>query len=289
MRGMLHCVHLGPEYWCWAMLHVVNLNNRLPHQTIGTTPYEAYTGQRPNLKRLHIFGSPIIARLPGKCPPKLDTHAVKGIFLGYTATMNNIYYMDIHTSEVKITTHVVFDEAGYTIPPSERTLIQQNLQNHGQGNDLQQDLSQQDIIMSEAPTHPTSATDTNANTMADTETDTVSPQSPPTLHVQKLPHATLPTRVTEEAAGYDLYSAAMLTIPANQMASISTGLAIRPPHGTYCQIFPRSGLIKHFGVEPKAGVIEPDYTRDITILMSNTTDKPYTIHIGDRIAQKHRW
>jgi hypothetical protein len=48
MRSMLHAVHLGPEYWCWAMLHAVYLKNPLPHQTIATTPYEAYTGQRPN-------------------------------------------------------------------------------------------------------------------------------------------------------------------------------------------------------------------------------------------------
>jgi dUTP pyrophosphatase len=170
--------------------------------------------------------------------------------------------MDTTTRKVKITTHVIFDEAGYMIPPSERTLIQQNLQ--------------RDTTMSEASTPSTPDIDMNV----------VSPQSQPTLHVQKLiPHATLPTRATEEAAGYDLYSAAMLIIPANQMASVSTGLAMRPPQGTYCQILPCSGLLKHYGVEPKAGVIDPDYTGDVTILMSDTTDKPYTIHTGDRIAQ----
>jgi dUTP pyrophosphatase len=168
--------------------------------------------------------------------------------------------MDTTTHKVKITIHVVFDEAGHTIPPSERTLIQQNLQ--------------QDITMSEAHRQP------------DIDTDVVLTESQPTLHVQKLiPHATLPTRATEEAAGYDLYSAVTLIIPANQMASVSTGLAMRPPQGTYCQILPRSDLLKHYGVEPKAGVIDPDYTGDITILMSNNTDEPYTINIGDRIAQ----
>jgi hypothetical protein len=45
MRSMLHAVHLGPEYWCWAMLHAVYLKNQLLHQTIVTTPYEVYTGQ----------------------------------------------------------------------------------------------------------------------------------------------------------------------------------------------------------------------------------------------------
>jgi hypothetical protein len=128
MRSLLHAAGLGPEYWSWALIHAAYLKNRLPHSAIPITPYEAYTGVRPNLKHVQVFGSPIIARQPGKRPAKLDSNSSVGIFLGYTATANNIYYMDHNTKKIKIGTHVVFDEAGYTIPPANRTVFQERLQ-----------------------------------------------------------------------------------------------------------------------------------------------------------------
>jgi hypothetical protein len=130
MRALLHGANLGPQYWSWALLHAVYLKNRLPHQSTLTTPYQAYTGHKPNLKRLRIFGSPVVARLPGRRPAKLDTHAVMGIFLGFTSTEKNIYYQDVTTQKIKIATHVVFDEAGYTTPKKQRSHIQQRLQDH---------------------------------------------------------------------------------------------------------------------------------------------------------------
>jgi hypothetical protein len=131
MRSLLHCAQLGPEYWSWAVLHATYLKNRLPHHAIHKTPYEAYKGNRPSLKHLRIFGSPVTARNPGRRPAKLDVHASHGIFLGYTATDHNVYYLDSNTKKVKISMHVIFDEAGYTLPPSHQTVLQQHL--HLQG------------------------------------------------------------------------------------------------------------------------------------------------------------
>lgn len=128
MRSLLYGANLGPQYWSWALLHSVYLKNRLPHMSTGTTPYEAYTGIKPNINKLKVFGCPVIARLPGKHPAKLDVHAAMGIFLGFTATDHNIYYQDIATKKIKIATHVTFDEAGYTIPPSDLSQTQHRLQ-----------------------------------------------------------------------------------------------------------------------------------------------------------------
>lgn len=76
---------------------------------------------------MKVFGCPIIARLPGKRPDKLDAHAAMGVFLGYTATDNNINYQDTATKK-KIATHVTFDEAGYTLPPAALSQTQRQLQ-----------------------------------------------------------------------------------------------------------------------------------------------------------------
>jgi hypothetical protein len=101
MRSLLHSANLGPEYWSWALIHAVYLKNRLPHRSIGTTPYQAFTGKRPNIKKLCLFGCPVVAWLPGRRPPKLDIHAMTGIFLGFTAASKKIYFQDNLTKELK--------------------------------------------------------------------------------------------------------------------------------------------------------------------------------------------
>ena len=128
MWSMLNAAQLGPEYWSWALLHAVYLKTHMPHRAIGITPYQAYTGKKPNLKHLRIFGSPVISRLPGRRPAKLDSHTSGGIFLGFTATSHNIYYRDSETKCIKIATHITFDEAGYSVPTHAQTPSQQALQ-----------------------------------------------------------------------------------------------------------------------------------------------------------------
>ena len=45
MRCLLHAANLGPEYWSFSLTHAVFINNRIPHQSINMTPFEAITGQ----------------------------------------------------------------------------------------------------------------------------------------------------------------------------------------------------------------------------------------------------
>jgi dUTP pyrophosphatase len=263
MQSLLHSANLGPEYWSWALLHAVYLKNRLPHRATNTTPYHAYTGQKPSIKKIRIFGCPIVARLPGKHPAKLDTHAKMGIFLGYTATEHNIYYQDCITKKIKIASHVSFDEAGYTIPQAALSMTQQRLQSRNHTNKLQSkglnmdiDISQQNI--------PTEECENN------------------TLKVCKLTnHATIPTRASNESVGYDLYSATEITIAPRTMEKIPTDIAVTPPPGTYCQILSRSGLITKHNIEVKAGTIDRDYTGNVTVVLQNNSDKPFIIHQGN--------
>lgn len=131
VRCMLHSSGLGPEYWSFALLHAVYLKNRLPHNALDTTPYQAYTGLRPSAKYLKVFGCPVVIKNPGRRPTKLDMNTSAGRFLGYTATDRNVYYLDTTTRRLKIATHCVFDEAGMTLPPAEHTPAIKALQQAG--------------------------------------------------------------------------------------------------------------------------------------------------------------
>ena len=54
--------------------------------------------------------------------------------------------------------------------------------------------------------------------------------------------ATLPNRASKEAIGYDVYlDAPEATIKPEELKLLTTGIAARPPDGTYIRISPRSG------------------------------------------------
>ncbi|CAJ0646736.1 1502_t:CDS:2 [Entrophospora sp. SA101] len=94
--------------------------------------------------------------------------------------------------------------------------------------------------------------------------------------------STLPVRGSSQAAGYDLYSARDIIIPAKGKALIPTDLAVSIPSGTYGRVAPRSGLALNHFLDCGAGVIDPDYRGPLGVLLFNFSDNDYK---GDRIAQ----
>ncbi|KAI1176647.1 deoxyuridine 5'-triphosphate nucleotidohydrolase [Nemania sp. FL0916] len=110
-------------------------------------------------------------------------------------------------------------------------------------------------------------------------------QSPP-LMVKKLSDkARLPTRGSEFAAGYDMYSSQAATVPARGKVLVDTDIAIAVPAGTYGRVAPRSGLASKHSIQTGAGVIDADYRGQVKILLFNHSDVDYSIAEGDRIAQ----
>ena len=126
MRCMLHSSGLGPQYWSHVLVMAVYIKNRVPHKSLNSTPFQALTGKRPNLRRLRIFGSRVQARKPGLRSAKLDHHTDSGIFLSFTATDSNVNFLDDATGLIKTCTHVIFDEAHLSVP-ARKPLLQPRL------------------------------------------------------------------------------------------------------------------------------------------------------------------
>ncbi|KAG2051356.1 dUTP pyrophosphatase [Suillus hirtellus] len=97
--------------------------------------------------------------------------------------------------------------------------------------------------------------------------------------------AKIPTRGSNLAAGYDLYSAEKKVIPAHGKALVDTQLSIAVPAGTYGRVAPRSGLASKFMIDTGAGVIDADYRGVVFVLLFNLSDKDFQVEEGDRIAQ----
>ena len=70
------------------------------------------------------------------------------------------------------------------------------------------------------------------------------------LRVKKLsPFAVVPRKLTEESAGFDLYSANSYRIPAKGKKLCWTDIQIGLPDETYGRIAPRSGLERNTATE----------------------------------------
>ena len=99
------------------------------------------------------------------------------------------------------------------------------------------------------------------------------------------PNARIPTKGSTEAAGYDLYSMTSHKILPQQIRVIDTGIAAKFPPNTYRRVAGRSRLAVNHSIDVKGGVIDPDYTGNIKIILHNFGDKPFHIQQHDRIAQ----
>ena len=98
-------------------------------------------------------------------------------------------------------------------------------------------------------------------------------------------NAVTPTRATEQSVGLDLYSPANYIIPPCSQLLIPTQIKLGIPLGHYGRLALKSGLaiLQHLHVG--AGVIDPNYTGEIKVLLMNTALHAHSIIRGDPIAQ----
>lgn len=100
-------------------------------------------------------------------------------------------------------------------------------------------------------------------------------------------NAKVPTKGSQHAAGYDLYSTETISIRPHETALIGTGWAMEFPIGYFGAIYARSGLATKEGLRPAncVGVIDSDYRGEVKVALHNDTNTLKTITAGDRIAQ----
>ena len=110
-----------------------------------------------------------------------------------------------------------------------------------------------------------------------------------TLPVQLLHReAVLPSYAKPGDAGADLTSVAELTLAPGERALVPTGVALALPRGWVGLVHPRSGLAARHGISVvnAPGTIDSGYRGEILVNLVNLDRaEPFTVHVGDRIAQ----
>ncbi|MCO5581864.1 hypothetical protein L7F22_035753 [Adiantum nelumboides] len=83
VRTMLLTASVSQSFWKEAAATACYVQNRLPTRTLpNKTPYELWTGEKPNISHLRIFGSLCYTLIPADKRHKLSSHAERGILVG---------------------------------------------------------------------------------------------------------------------------------------------------------------------------------------------------------------
>jgi dUTP pyrophosphatase len=107
------------------------------------------------------------------------------------------------------------------------------------------------------------------------------------VHIQTT--GTVPEYAHEADAGFDLSAAikTQLVLWPGEQKIIPTGLRVALPSGYELQVRSRSGLAsKGVIVANSPGTVDAGYRGEIKVILANiTTDRPFMIDPGSRIAQ----
>jgi hypothetical protein len=104
-----------------ALKTAIHILNRVPSKSVPKTPYEMWTGRKPTLNYLHVWGCSTEAKLFNPSIGKLDPKTVSCHFIGYPDKSKGFcFYCPDRYIKIVETRHAVFLEdkviRGSTVP-----------------------------------------------------------------------------------------------------------------------------------------------------------------------------
>ncbi|KAM1012444.1 hypothetical protein ACFX15_041792 [Malus domestica] len=110
-KAMLHDKSMPYFLWAEAVHTAVYILNRSPTKALDNmTPFEAYSGRKPGIGHLKVFGSLCYVHIPAERRQKLDVKSVKGVFVGYATCEKGYRVFDPCSRKLILSRDVVFDE-----------------------------------------------------------------------------------------------------------------------------------------------------------------------------------
>lgn len=109
VRSMLSNSSLPISLWMEALKITIYLLNRVPSKAVPKTPFELWTGRKPSLRHLHVWGCPAEARIYNPHEKKLDFKTISGYFIGYpTKSKGYRFYRPTHSAKIVETDNARF-------------------------------------------------------------------------------------------------------------------------------------------------------------------------------------
>jgi len=112
IRSMIFGRHLPRYLWSEATNMAAYILNRSVTSKSNKSPFERWTGKKPDLSSVRVFGCIAYAHIPDHQRKKLDPRAKRMIFVGYQGNSGNYRVFDPETRKVVVAASVEFDEVG---------------------------------------------------------------------------------------------------------------------------------------------------------------------------------
>ena len=110
-RSLLKAKGLSNEFWAEAVAIAIYLLNLSPTKAVqNQTPYEAWSGKKPWVSHLKIFGCIAYALIDSYNRRKLDDKSKKCIFVGYCSQSKAYRLYNPISGKVIISKNIMFDE-----------------------------------------------------------------------------------------------------------------------------------------------------------------------------------
>ncbi|RVW32004.1 Retrovirus-related Pol polyprotein from transposon TNT 1-94 [Vitis vinifera] len=113
VRSMMSYSSVPISLWGEALKTAMYILNRVPSKAVPKTPFELWTGRKPSLRHIHIWGCPAEARIYNPHEKKLDSRTVSGYFIGYPNKSKGYrFYCPNHSVRIVETGNARFLENG---------------------------------------------------------------------------------------------------------------------------------------------------------------------------------
>ncbi len=108
-RSMILAQGLGLEFWGEAVNTTVYIKNRCPTKAFDSkTPQETWSGRKPDVSHLRVFGCKAFAHVPDEKRTKLESKSMPCVFLGYYEGTKAYRLMCVETKRIIKSRDVVF-------------------------------------------------------------------------------------------------------------------------------------------------------------------------------------
>ena len=108
---MIHDQDLPMHLWAKVARIAMYVHNRTPHRVLDNKiPKEDFSGEKPEVSHLRIFGCPVYIHIPKEKRTKLDPSGKKGIFVGYSKSSKAYRIYVLGYKNIDISRDVTFDE-----------------------------------------------------------------------------------------------------------------------------------------------------------------------------------
>ena len=108
--SLLSEAKLPPSFWSYAVSTSVYLRNRCPTIALqGKVPYTLFTGKKPDVSNLKMFGCTAYVHVKKDQRSNLESHTRKCVFIGYPGYKGWLFY-DPLSKKTLVSDSVTFDE-----------------------------------------------------------------------------------------------------------------------------------------------------------------------------------